>query len=69
MHGSDGKDRTATSGADGTWWVTGLPAGDTTVKVSFRRKDIADAERPLTIEEENLTDVDFGIPGLPQSGR
>jgi uncharacterized protein (TIGR03790 family) len=66
--GSDGRERTATSGADGVFWVAGLPAGETTVKVSFRTDVFADPERKLTIEDENLTDVDFGSTGQPQRG-
>jgi uncharacterized protein (TIGR03790 family) len=65
---SDGKTRTAVSGADGTWYVEGAPPGEVVATGTFRGEPIAPAERRATIEDENLVDLDFGAVGRPQGG-
>ena len=59
VKGSDGKERTATSAADGLWWIEGLPAGETLVRVSAPQRTFDAAERTVTIEERNSVDIDF----------
>lgn len=66
---ADGKERVATSAADGAWFVEGVPAGETVVTVAAGGRTFAPPERALTLDEHNATDVDFGVVGLPQTGK
>jgi uncharacterized protein (TIGR03790 family) len=59
VKGADGRDRIATSAADGTWWVEGLSAGEISVKAAAGARAFADADRKATFVDENLVDVDF----------
>jgi len=56
---ADGRDRMATSAADGTWWIEGLPAGEVTVKIAAGARAFGGAERKLTLVDANAVDVDF----------
>jgi hypothetical protein len=59
VKGADGRDRMATSAADGTWWIEGLGAGDIFVKVAAGARVFGDADRKATLVDANVVDVDF----------
>jgi hypothetical protein len=59
VRASDGKEHTATPNSDGVWFVEGLPAGETAVRIAARAEAFAESERKITIEEADVPDVDF----------
>lgn len=60
---ADGKERVATSAAGGTWFVEGVPAGETVVSVAAGARTVSPPERKFTIEDRHAVDVDFTATG------
>ena len=62
MKGADDKDRTAIAGADGAWFVEGLPAGGASATAALKGAALSPAEHRVTIDGAHVVDVDFAAP-------
>ncbi len=58
---TDGREHSATTAADGTWFLTSIPAGEAVVRVDAGARAVEPAERRITVEDAHVVDVDFTV--------